>query len=151
MTRGGAETAVLTSAVVVGGIWAFRKVVEPATVQSSRASNPSQAVLKVIGAEPRPANTAQFAVAFGFVYVTLSTVATFAPDVAGSMAILVAVGELITNGAAVFTDILDQVSETSAGEPAGTPASKAQSKALAGAAPGINAAGQAALGAVTGF
>src|SRR5271165_6815690 len=112
MTRPGAETAIVTAALVTVTIWGFRKVIEPATAASSRASNPSQAVLKVIGAEPRPANTAQFAVAFGFVFITLSVTATFAPDLAGAMAVLIAVGELLTNGAAVFTDVLDQVKAT---------------------------------------
>lgn len=119
MTSDGAQGAVVTSAVVVAGVWGYRKLVEPATAASSRASQPSQALLKIIGAEPRPASTAEFAVAFGFVYLVLSLTATFAPTLAGSIAILVAVGELLTNGASVATDVMDQVAEgakTTAGE-----------------------------------
>ena len=112
MTKASAEQAVTVSALLVGGIWAYRKVIEPATSQAGKNTASSSQLLKVIGAEPTPANAAQFAVGFGFTYMTLATVATFAPDVAGWLAILVAAGDLLINGASVFTDISSQVGET---------------------------------------
>jgi hypothetical protein len=112
MTSKGAEGAVLTSALVVASVWGYRKLIEPASSEAAKSAGSSSAIARVIGAEPTPAGAAQFAVAFGFSFMTLAVFSTFAPDLAGSVAILFAVGDVIANGASVFSDVSEQVTET---------------------------------------
>lgn len=105
-SRKGAEGAVLVSSLVVAALYAYRKLIEPATV----AKETQEPVLrKIIGAEPRPASIEQFAVSFGFVFFSLSIAAMAAPELASAFAILVAVGYTLSNGASVFQDITHQV------------------------------------------
>jgi hypothetical protein len=113
MTRAGAEGAVVTSSIVVGMLYAYRKLVEP-TAGTLPAGTESEAVKRIIGLEPKPAPVAEFAVAYGFTFMSLSILALAAPDFAGAMAILVAVGDVLANGASVFTDINRQVAATNA-------------------------------------
>ena len=136
MTRGQAEQAVVISALVVGGVWAWRKLIEPATSQAGKAAGSNSQLLKVIGAEPTPANTAEFAVGFGFTYMTLSIGATIAPDVAGYLAVLVAVGDLLINGASVFADINQQLGAGGAETPTGIVASGVKGSAPVATSPG---------------
>lgn len=110
-SRKGAEGTVMASSLVVLVLWGYRKLIEPATV-NPKANEP--ALRQIIGAEPRPANSAQFAVAFGFVYLSLSILAMGAPELASAFAVLVATGYVLTNGASVFTDVTNQVSKQTA-------------------------------------
>jgi hypothetical protein len=115
-SRKGAEGAVLASSLVVVSLWGYRKLIEPAA--QGRSTEP--ALRKIIGLEPKPANPAQFAVAFGFVFFSLSILSMAAPEAASAFAILIATGYVLTNGASVFTDITSQVSEkTAPPKPAG--------------------------------
>jgi hypothetical protein len=107
-SRKQAEGAVLISSLVVVSLWAYRKLIEPVTV-NPKSTEP--ALRKIIGLEPTPATSAQFAVGFGFVFFTLSITAVAAPELATAFAILVAVGYTLTNGASVFSDITSQVSK----------------------------------------
>lgn len=100
----------LTASLVVLVLWTYRKLIEPAAV--GKASEP--ALRKIIGLEPTPASSSQFAIGFGFVFFTLSIGAIAAPELATGFAILVAVGYTLTNGASVFTDISRQVSKGTA-------------------------------------
>lgn len=129
MTKEGAHSAILTSALVVGGIYGIRKLIEPAASEASKpATSLAHAALQVAGAEPAPAGVGQWATGFGFVYTSLAIFATFAPGFAGSMAVLVAVSDTIINGGAIFTDVSKQVgapaeAATSSTLPTGTVAS----------------------------
>jgi hypothetical protein len=105
MDQHGAEQAVMASAIVVAGTWGYRKLVEP-TASTAEVSSP---VKQLIGLEPTPAPAAKFMVAFGFTYLALSLATMGAPDVAGSMAILIATGSILSNGATLFTDVSGQV------------------------------------------
>jgi hypothetical protein len=110
MTTEGAHTAILTSALVVGATYAIRKLIEPAATEAHEGPKSIvDSMLQVSGAEPAPAAAGQFATAFGFTFVTLSIIATFAPSLAGSMATLVAVSNMLINGSSVFADITHQV------------------------------------------
>lgn len=126
MNKEGAHSAILTSALVVGGIYGVRKLIEPAASEASHpAKSLAHAALQVAGAEPAPAKVGQWATGFGFVFTSLAVVATFAPSLAGSMAVLVAVSDTIVNGAAIFADVSQQVgappaSAGSSAAPAGT-------------------------------
>ena len=130
MTKEGAHTAILTSALIVGGTYAVRKLIEPAaTVARHPPKNLVEGVLQVSGAEPAPANVAQFATGFGFTYMTLAVFATFTPAFAGSMAVLIAVSNTIINGGAIFTDISQQVEGSETEKPAAKPAKMEPAKA----------------------
>jgi hypothetical protein len=119
-SRKGAEGAILASSLVVITLWGYRKLIEPA----AQANTTEPALRKIIGLEPKPANSAQFAVAFGFVFFTLSVTAMAAPELGSAFAILVAVGYALTNGASVFTDISTQVSASTAPPPQAQPAAR---------------------------
>jgi hypothetical protein len=121
-SRKNAEGTVLVASLVVAAVWAYRKLIEGSSV-ASKTNEP--ALRKVIGLEAKPANTAQFAVAFGFTFFTLSIGAMAAPELASAMAILIATGDVLANGASVFTDISAQVSEKTK-PPAPTPAPAAR-------------------------
>ena len=122
-SRKQAEGAVLVSSLIVVSLWGYRKLIEPVSGPAPGASKTEPTIAKLIGAEPKPAGTAQFAVAFGFVFFTLSVTAMAAPELATAFAILVAVGYTLSNGASVFTDITNQVSEKTA-QPAAKPTAK---------------------------
>lgn len=101
----GTETTILTSSIVVGAIWGYRKLIEP------HASEPSTGgLLSIAGVQPAPAPTAQFIPAFAFTYLSLSVIGTFAPDLAKGFAVLIAVADLLANGLTVFNDIGSQTS-----------------------------------------
>lgn len=82
MSQQQARTAVNTSAFIVGGIWAYRRLIE------GNASPPGH-----------------FLTGFLFVYVSLAIVANTAPPVGGMLAWLVAAGDLLTNGTGLVSDL----------------------------------------------
>lgn len=95
-----AQTVIVTSAIVVGGVWGYRKLVEP------HASAPATGSLaSLAGVEPAPASTAQFLPAYAFTFLSLSVIAVGAPELAKGFAALIAVADLLTNGLTVFSDI----------------------------------------------
>jgi hypothetical protein len=98
-----ADPAILASAIVVGGVWLYRKLIEPV------ASVPATGSLKgLVGLEAAPAQTAQFIPAFAFVYIVLAVVGMGAPSIARSAAITIALGDILSNGVAVSSDITGQ-------------------------------------------
>ena len=114
MTRAGAEGAVVLSALVVGSTWAYRKLIEPA---SSKPAGRGGAKA-LAGLESTPAPAGEFGIAFGFIYLTLSVTASFAPELAGSLAVMIAVGDVLANGSAVFVDVGNQVAKGAGGKAA---------------------------------
>lgn len=137
-SRKAATGTVLTSSLVVLVIWGYRKLIEPAGAAGTTSADAG--LRKVIGLEPTPANAAQFTIAFGFTYFTLSIAAMGAPELASAMAILIATGDVLANGASVFTDVSKQVSgATATGNattlPTGTVASGAKGTAPVHGAP----------------
>jgi hypothetical protein len=109
VTQPGAEKAVLGSAIVVAGVWGYRKMVEPITSPEPGAST----IKTLAGLSSVPASAAEFAVGFGFTYLILSLLVDASPDLAGSFAILIATGSLLTNGQSLFTDISKQTNAKS--------------------------------------
>ena len=93
MTVDQAQSAVSVSAVVVAGVYAYRKLAAPA------------------GAKPPPP-TAHFAIGFGLVYFTLALVAQAAPSLGGMLAVLIAGGDLLTNGIALTNDLTGALKAT---------------------------------------
>ncbi len=125
-----AEGTVVLAASVSGGLWAYRKLIEPG-VQATGAEKGSGAgatVLKVLGGQPQPASTAEFAVGFGFTFFSLSVLAAFAPELAKSFSILVLTGTLLANGYAVATDTSAQLNTAKATQAKTEAATKAKGK-----------------------
>ena len=118
MDANGAEKAILGSAIVVAGVWGYRKMVEPLAT-----AEPGVGTLKAIaGMSSVPASASEFAVAFGFSYLALSLIAEAAPDVAGAFAILIATGSILANGQSLFSDVSGQVGAKKAAGVKVTPA-----------------------------
>jgi hypothetical protein len=93
MTVDQAQSAVSVSAVVVAGVYGYRKLVE---------------------SDPKAAPTAHFVIGFGFVFITLALVAQAAPSLGGMLAILIAGGDLLTNGIALTNDLTGALKATAA-------------------------------------
>jgi hypothetical protein len=97
MTSGQAERAVVTSAVVVAAVYAYRSLTEGTSTTASGASN-----LLGIGA---PAQLGRFVTAWGFTFFVLSLLAEAAPGLGGSFAILAAVTDIMANIHEVGTQV----------------------------------------------
>ena len=108
MERAGAEKAVIGSAIVVAGVWGYRKLVEPL---ASATDVTETSLSKLAGLSTIPASSAEFAVGFGFTYMILAILVDASPDVAGAFAILIATGSILTNGQSVFGDISAQTAK----------------------------------------
>lgn len=139
MTQGEAQDLVNGAALVVAGIYFYRKLIEPAggTVAAGTvptgASPPAGFSLERItfrgaagsweGAEPdtipgaaaqlmgkgKIAPTERFVVGWGVVFLTLSLAAPLSPQLAGSFAALVALGSILGNGVQVSKDVQAQL------------------------------------------
>lgn len=109
MTQQGAERAVTISALIVAGVYIYRRLTEGA---GPVAKTGKLAQLTGQGSPP-PAGT--FITAWGFAFLVISIVASAAPGLGGSFAILVAVGDLLGNGQQVAKDVNSKL-----GTPAGT-------------------------------
>lgn len=113
MTSEGAERAITISALVVAGVYAYRRLNEPASTQTSGR-------LAQLAGKGAPPPLGVFITAWGFTFLMLSVVASAAPGLGGSMAILVALGDILSNGQQIAKDV-----NTKIGVPAKqTPAKK---------------------------
>lgn len=110
MTRSGAETAVVISALVTGSLYAYRKLTEPAIASSAPARVRGGKVSQALGTSTPPVAVGKFAVGYSFAYMSLAFTAAVLPDLAGAMAILITTAVLIVQGEAVFTDIAEALS-----------------------------------------
>lgn len=91
MSKQSAQNAVATSAFVVFGVWAYRKLTE------GNASPPGE-----------------FLTGFFVVYLSLAVVAQAAPPLGGMFAWLVAAGDLLTNGQGLVNDLNKGLKRTAA-------------------------------------
>lgn len=108
MTRSGAESAVVSSALIVGGMYAYRKLAEPGlTAGGAHQSAKGSAAAKALGGGSPPVAVHKFAVGFCFTYLVLALVAAGLPDLAGALAMLIALSAVLVQGGAVFTDIAE--------------------------------------------
>lgn len=103
MSRDSAERAVITSALVVAIIYAYRRLQEPAQ---------SGATVKRLAGVGAPVNFSAWATAWGTVFFMLSIVSEFAPGPAGAFAILTAVSDTMVNGTQLFSDLGQQTTPT---------------------------------------
>jgi hypothetical protein len=141
-----ADPAILASALVVGGIWGYRRLVEPA----GQVASTGFSAKSVAGLAGAPAAAAEFIPAFAFVYITLALVGMAEPDAARSFALLVAIGDVLTNGAALFGDIGGQVTGTTTATAGSSSSSGGLSLPSGPVAPAPSTVHQALLDTVTG-
>lgn len=111
MNRDSAERAVITTALVVAIIYAYRRLEEP--------SESGVTVPRLLGVG-KPVSFAAWATAWGTVFFMLSIVSDLAPSLAGSFSILVGVSDVLTNGKQLFSDLGAQTTPT-ANSPASEP------------------------------
>lgn len=97
MSAAKAESIIITSALIVFGVYFYRHLVEATTANDHGISQ-----LLGFGS---PANIGRFFTAWGVVFLVLSVTATLAPGLAGSFAILVTVADLLGNAQQVSKDI----------------------------------------------
>lgn len=95
MDRATAERWTIISALTVAAIYAYRRLVEPASPGS----------LKNVVGSGNPVPLGQFATAWGVTFFVISLLATASPGLGGSFAILVMTGDLLANTGPVTKDI----------------------------------------------
>lgn len=86
-----AQNAVTGSAVLVAGVYAYRKLIETPPTSSS---------------------TAHFVIGYAFTFITLAVLAQAAPELGGMLAILVAAGDFLTNGLSLTKDLTGALNAT---------------------------------------
>jgi hypothetical protein len=97
MTGDQAEKTIVTSALVVAGIYAYRRMTE-------QPAAPPITLKQVAGVGQLPPLGA-WATAWGFTYLVIAVVAVGAPELAAAFAILIATGDLLTNAKSIFGDV----------------------------------------------
>jgi hypothetical protein len=97
MTRAGAERAVTVSALVVFGVYFYRLATEGHSANGGG--------LLQLGGLGAPANLGRFITGWGFAFLVLSIITEAAPPLGGSLAILVAAGDVLTNAGQVAADV----------------------------------------------
>jgi hypothetical protein len=91
MTVDGANSAIKASALVVGGVYVYRRLTE-GTAEELKAST-------------QIAPLGNFLLGWGVVFLTLSLLAPAAPGTAGHMALLLMLASLLANGIQVSKDL----------------------------------------------
>lgn len=124
MTRQGAERAVTVSALVVFGVYFYRLATE------GHSSNGGG--LLQLGGVGAPANVGRFITGWGFAFLMLSVITEAAPQLGGSLAILVATGDVLANAGQVAADVNHKTGATTKG---GTIAPPEQRPAAAAVTP----------------
>jgi hypothetical protein len=129
MTAQGADKAITTSALLVAGIYTYRRLTEGAA--SSKGSRTAQ----LLG-QGSPPSVGVFITAWGTAFLIMAIMAQVSPGLGGSFAIATAVADVLSNGQQLAKDINGKVGagakSTGAGAPTRvTPAQKATSQLLA--------------------
>jgi len=122
MTQQGAERAVVVSALVVAATYTYRLITEG---HASKGGS-----LIGVGAPP---NVGRFITGWGFAFLVISIITEAAPPLGGSLAILVAAGDVLANADQVAADVNAKLA---AGQPGpSAPAVRLPDAPHAGAAP----------------
>lgn len=109
MTSDQAQSAIVTSAVLVGAIYMYRRLVDPDEAQDA-PRDPRGALRQLAGIGPT-APVGRFVTGWGFAYLTLAAIEGPAPDLAGMLAWLILLGALLGNGRELTRTIQDQLRE----------------------------------------
>jgi hypothetical protein len=110
MTDSQAEQWVITSALVVAGVYGYRRLTEQPTA-------PPVTLKELAGAGQLPPLGA-WATAWGFTFLVVSIIATAAPELGAAFAILIATGDLMTNAQSILKDVGAQSGSKGAAAPA---------------------------------
>jgi hypothetical protein len=137
MTDSQAEKWVITSALVVAGIYGYRRLTET-------PGQPPVTVKELAGVGELPPLGA-WATAWGFTFLVVSVVATAAPGLGAAFAILIATGDLMTNASSIFGDIGTQEHTAAGGTQPLTPAQVKAAANVAGSTPTIHGSPTAGL------
>lgn len=109
MTSGQGETAVTTSALVVTGLYAYRKATETITRAPKAQTGPFKAGFGSYVEAPlgvhELAPLGAWATGMGLTFITLSILTSVNASFGGSFAILIATGAVLGNGKAVLADL----------------------------------------------
>lgn len=112
MNKATAERWVTISALLVAGVYAYRRLTE--------ATSQPVTLKKLVGIG-NPVPLGAFATAWGFTFLVIAVMAEAAPGLGGAFAILIGTSDLLTNSSSVFGDVakaqagqLTAVAETSA-------------------------------------
>ena len=114
MTDSQAEKWVVTSALIVAAIYGYRRLTET-------PGQPPVTLKQVAGVGELPPLGA-WATAWGFTFLVIALIATASPEVGASFAVLIAVGDLMTNAQSIFADVGQQ--QSGAGTAAGLVSAK---------------------------
>ena len=95
MSRDSAQRWVVISALLVAGVYGYRRITEP--VQPGKLSN----ILGIGELVP----LGQFATAWGFTYLVVAIMAEAAPGLGGAFAILIAAADFLANTGSAVADI----------------------------------------------
>jgi hypothetical protein len=106
MTEGGAQQAIVVSAVTTAGVYFYRRLAEPA-IPAKTGKKTSAAALA--GAGPPPP-LGRFIVGYGVAYFGIALAAAADPSFGGWMAILLMASVLMANGLALSADINQRLS-----------------------------------------
>jgi hypothetical protein len=98
MDHAQAERWVTISALAVLGIYAYRRLAEPAATTAPKAKE-----LAGIGPPP-PLGT--FATAWGFTFLVIAVIAEAAPGLGAGFALLVATADFLTNAQSALDDVI---------------------------------------------
>lgn len=97
-----AQRWVMAAALIVGMTYALRRIVEPGMAAAPARGSTAH---RVAGAGSPPPSLQRWAVAYGTGFTILALVALPAPEVAGSLAVLVVAGTLLANGTSITADL----------------------------------------------
>lgn len=98
MTSQGAEKAITTSALIVAGIYTYRRLTE------GNGSPTGSKAAQLLG-RGSPPSVGVFITAWGTAYLVMAIMAATSPGLGGSFAILAAVADILSNGQQLATDI----------------------------------------------
>lgn len=125
MSSGDSRTAIVTSAVIVGGIYTYRRLIEPSSSRRASAGTSTPNVSSVPLSQPvaaaaqlagsgAPPPLGRFIVGWGVTYLGLAAMESSGADaLASAFAWLVAVGAFLVNGSQLAADLTDALSGVS--------------------------------------
>lgn len=107
MNKDSAETAITSSAMVVIAVYAYRRL-----RNSGQPTSTGLSAKNLLG-QGNPPSLGTFAVGWGFAFLVCSIMAEIDPGLGGGFAILIAATDFLTNGQAIFSDVITTTSGTS--------------------------------------
>lgn len=109
MTSDSAEQAIVTSAVIVSGVYFYRKLTDPAlgkAVAGPVGGSGARAAGALFGRPGTgPAPVGKWLIGFGVAFMVIAVMASINAQLGAAFAILVATGSVLTNGAAIAADV----------------------------------------------